>query len=344
MNTAPIFILGANRSGTTLLRLMLNAHPRIGIPEELTYFHSMYGEVPLHPWRAPSVTAERYEAIVRTYTTHAHSLHPELDPEALTQSILEAGPPNFREPYRQILSAWARHHGKARWGEKTPGNVFFVDVLHEMFPDAQFLHVVRDPRAGVASMQKVSFFAEDVVFNALVRRKYASSCAAFQEQIPPEQWMTIRYEDLVRTPESTLQAVLGFLGEDYTPQLLHYHQSADRYMRDDAADSFNRQATRPISTASLDKWRSQLSDDEIAVVEAISREEMTRYGYVPQRTRPRWQSRVSMYAKWAYWKLQEWRNREYREYLVRYPMFARLRYRLSQAFGRPARRVLSKLG
>ena len=331
MPHAPIFILGANRSGTTLLRLMMNAHPHIGIPEEMQYFHSRYGDVSVHDWRKPPFSPAEYATHVRTYAERAARLHPELNADALTTAILSDGPYDLRRPYRILLETWAGLHGKVRWGEKTPGNVFFVDVLYAMFPEARFVHVVRDPRAGVASMQKVSFFLDDVAFNAMIRRSYADACTHFQTLVPPDQWTTLRYEDLVRAPEKTLRTLLAFLDEPYDPQVLHFHQTADRYMKDDAAATFNARATRPVSTASLDRWKDTLASEEVALVETVCAEEMERYAYTPTAVPLPWNRRVSLGAKSAYWMLQMWRNRDDREHLVRYLPFARLRSILQQA-------------
>ena len=182
---SPIFIVGANRSGTTLLRLLLNAYSRIAIPDELIYLDSHLGGAPIEQWRDPALSPEEYEAFVDRFLDDNCQPLTELDHAALKAEIL-AGRPDLRRPYRLALEDWAHHHGKDRWGEKTPGNLFYADVLLDMFPEAQFLYVVRDPRAGVASMQKVSFFPDDIVFNALSRRKHDTEGRALLELAPAD--------------------------------------------------------------------------------------------------------------------------------------------------------------
>jgi hypothetical protein len=325
----PIFIVGANRSGTTLLRLILNAHPRIAIPDELIYFDSSLAGIPIERWRRPGLSAEAYEDFVNHFlTTHCEPLD-ELDKPELKEDILAADP-SFRRPYRRVLEAWARHYGKERWGEKTPGNLFYADVILEMFPEAQFLYMVRDPRAGVASMQRVSFFSDDVVFNALSRRKHDTTGRSLLERhVPSSQRKTIRYEDLVRRPEAVTQSICRFLSEDFAPEMLHFHRDADEYMKDAAEQRYNETATHPITDDRVDAWRNRLTADQIAVVESLCAPIMRSHGYTPAAPFLPVPRRLEMLIKRAYWSYQCWRHRDVRQYTVKYPIFARTRSTLA---------------
>ncbi len=327
---APLFIVGANRSGTTLLRLILNAHTRIAIPDELVYFGSRMAGVPIERWRHPGLPPEAYDSFVRRFLESNAPVLRVLDCAALEQKML-AGAQSFRRPYRLLLRAWADHYGKARWGEKTPGNLFYADVIREMFPQARFIHMVRDPRAVVHSMLKVDFFSDDVVFNALAWRKHVTAGRAVLEQsVPPAQRITVRYEDLVSAPEEMVRTVCAFLDEDYDPAMLHFHEDAGRYMKQEAASEFNRAATRPISTDGIQKWKQHLDPEAVAVIEHLCMSEMRGFGYEPEGEAVPWSRHPEVAAKRAYWQLQIWRNRGVRHYTVKSPIFARSRRRLRQ--------------
>jgi L-amino acid N-acyltransferase YncA len=322
--TGPIFIIGANRSGTTLLRLMLNAHPRIAIPEELLYFRSDYAGVPIESWRTPQLSEPKYEELIRTFATNTADLHPELDAPALIDRILGEEPRDLRHPYQTVLDAWARLNGAARWGEKTPGNLFYVDIIHEMFPDAYFLYVVRDPRAGVASMQKADFFPDDVVFNAMSRRKHARvGPRLLDAHVAPDHWMTVRYEDLTTAPEATLRDICALIGETYEPAMLQYHRTAASYMKEKAATSFNAAATRPVTASKIDTWRDQFSGRDIAMIETICAEEMARHGYASESSSLPAGAYLELGVKEVYWSVQAFRNRHVRHYTVKHSLFAR---------------------
>ena len=326
--TAPIFVVGANRSGTTLVRLMLNAHPRIAIPEELNYFKMS----PLSgSWNEPTWNARYYARFVDRVLEHSLPLLPGLDAAAVRPHLLNVPNPTYRTPYAGLLDAWSAAEGKTRWGEKTPGNLFYVDWLIEMFPDAQFIYVQRDPRAGVASMQGVSFFPNDVILNALNRRKsWTVGHHLLTQVVPAEQRLTIRYEDLVYTPEQVLHQVCTFLGEIYDPSMLHFYTDAERYMKTEAAASFNTAATHPISTAPAERWKTDLSPIEIGWIESICAEEMIRFGYAPMAPVRPLSARLKQYVKTAYWHMDVWRHRAYRPYIVRHEPGASLRETIQQ--------------
>lgn len=329
----PIFIVGANRSGTTLLRLILNAHSRIGIPEELVYFNSHLAGVPLSQWESPDVSSVQYARFVADFLeTNCAPL--DLDTEALRQEILQA-PPSLRHPYRVALEAWARRHGKERWGEKTPGNLFFVEVIREMFPTAQFVYLARDPRAGVHSMNNTDFLSGGTVLNALNRYHYAvEGLALLERTVPPGQRMILRYEDLVAEPEETTRAICTFLGERFEPAMLHFHEDAQQYMKRRAARTFNNSATRPIDASKIDAWKGRLSHREVSVIESICREEMERFGYVPSGRSPSPTARLDMYLRMAYYYLQRWRHSSIPQYLLVERVFERSRRRLHRWFNR----------
>jgi hypothetical protein len=326
--SSPIFIVGANRSGTTLLRLMLNAHSRIAIPEEMTYFRSQFDGESIENWRSPNLSSVSYKALVAEFVDRTVALHPELDMSSLKARILNDGPQDLRRPYQEVLEAWARQNGKERWGEKTPGNLFYVDIINQMFPDAIFLYVVRDPRAGVASMMKTDFFPNDVVFNAMSRRKHADVGEdLLKRHIPEERWCTIRYEDLTSIPEQTLRRVCDLIGEAYEPSMLTFYRTADAYMKKEAATTFNAAANQPVTAARIDAWRDVLSDRDVSLIERICGAEMRRWDYHPTGLPLPLGARLEIKIKEAYWFGQTLRNRGVRHYTVKHVLFARLRTR-----------------
>ncbi|NBC86058.1 MAG: hypothetical protein GVY25_07680 [Bacteroidetes bacterium] len=326
---SPIFIVGANRSGTTLLRLILNAHPRIGIPDELIYLDASIAGVPINSWRAPGLSRAEYTLFVDRFLENRKEALGGLNLGALRDRIL-AGPRDLRRPFRCALRAWAQRHNADRWGEKTPGNLFYADVLVDMFPDARFVYIVRDPRAGVASMQRVSFFPNDVAFNAMSRRKYdIRGRAHLQKAVPEPQRTALRYEDLVRRPESEVRSLCAFLDEPYRTRMLHFHRDAGRYMKHDAEDDYNAQATHAITDDRVDAWTDALSGRQVAVVEEICGRIMEEHGYeqVGETLPPLHHAAVRL--RQLYWRYQCFRHRDVPHYTVKHRLLARTRERLT---------------
>jgi len=331
---APIFIVGPNRSGTTLLRLMLNAHSRIAVPDELVYFRGEMAGATRSDWKHPDLTPSEYRRYVHAFLQRNEEALAPLSVDDLENKICHDAP-SLRSPYAISLDAWADAHGKPRWGEKTPGNLFYVDVIQDMFPDARFVYMARDPRAGVHSMLKTSFFRSDAVINALNRRKYdrfgLQQLALSAKQ---GQWTLLRFEDLVREPEQTLTSLCAFLGEDFEPEMLSYHTTSQKYMKQRALSQFNKAATRPVSSKKADSWRTALSDTQIAEVEWICHHEMDAFGYERDGHSLPFPRRVKGWLKIAYWHLQNWRHRHAPQFILQDRVLQRSRTRLKAVFNR----------
>lgn len=328
--TAPLFIVGANRSGTTLLRLILNAHSEVAIPDEINYFFSFRGGAGYSRWWAPDLTRREFEDFVEDFLAANRDVTPELDPTALRSDILD-GPPDLRRPYQLLLERWAQYHGKSKWGEKTPGNLFSAHIILSMFPDARFVHLVRDPRAVVHSMQRVSFFPTDVVLNALnLRKALEEGQRHLERSVPAAQRIRVRYEDLVHEPERTVRRICDFSGLAFEAPMLNFHENAARYMTPAASHSFNSTATRPISKSRTDAWTAHLTADEISLIELLNQRSMARFGYRPEGRRPSLSGWGELAWKCAYWQYHHWRNRKVPQYVVRHSAFEGLRQRLTR--------------
>ncbi len=322
---SPIFIVGANRSGTTLLRLILNAHSNIAIPEEVLYFRSQIGPYQIDDWAAASITIEEYKEIVAEFIRRVEI--PDLDKLEVAK-LLEGMPKNLRSPYKGLMEYWTRTQEKIRWGEKTPGNLFYSDIINEMFPDAKFIHMVRDPRAGVFSMEQVWFFPEDVIFNALSRHKHMTvGRATLENSVPKKRILTLRYEDLVADPMANVRQICEFIGEKFEDQMMTYYKGAGKHMRSDAAAGFNASATKPISASGQDKWKAGLSRSDIAAIELISEQEMEEFGYQPVSKRIGPLVRLAVHVKSKYWAQQEKKNAHNRHFTVRYKMLSGIKRR-----------------
>lgn len=329
--SAPFFIVGASRSGTTLLRLMLNAHSRLAVPDELKYFRHVETTFSLDAWRE-DLSDAAYRHLVRSYLERRADVFPDTT-QTLEAMLLAIDERTLRGPYRALLAHAAQQQGKARWGEKTPHNMFYVDVLHAMFPDAQFIHVVRDPRAVVQSMNASHYYSEETIFNALNwRMSVREGERLFRAHLPADQLYTVRYEDLVRTPESALRSITDVLGEAFEPQMLRFYETAGTNM---ASQIRTPAITKPVSRASLSKWTQRLAPSEVFAVEQLCAAEMARLGY-ERTTAP---SRMRLWRalpKFLYWQWKTWQHRDQRGYEVEYPFLAR-----TWARHRPERHLLS---
>lgn len=290
----PVFIVGAARSGTTLLRNLLCAHSRILISHETHYMKLA------HAWGAAGREApENFAAFFEALTRHLQPRAFCVDMNRCRDLIEESGARDFRTAFAALLAADAEQSGKMRAGEKTPGHEQYLDRLLTWFPDAAVIFVRRDPRACVASALEAPWVREQTAprrISAPFMRRLRLLHVAMKAEEWMESWraeqrfrsdprvFVVAYESLVRTPELELQSICSFLGEPWEPAMMSNTAAlnADPRRKDmrwrDWVLAHQQRAASPISAASLERWRSALRPRELAVVEALCSDALAAVG------------------------------------------------------------------
>lgn len=323
---APIFLLGASRSGTPTLRLMLNAHPNIAILDDQDFFSSL--PVPAETWDDPPLSDSAYEHFVTTHLRRIASTLPGLDLPSVKASILQSTVSrDLRIPYEVPLYAWARAQGKQRWGETTPENIFFVDVLDDMFPEAQYIHLVRDPRGAVHSMNQFDQCSSDTVINATNWCEFIKRGAPLLEHtIPEDRRLTLTYEEVTANPGTVAERLCSFLDEPFASKMLNDPEvTTDKQPTSRTPDDNTTVRPSESNTTYHPEWVNGMSNDQIAVVESICEEEMNRYGYEPTGVPASTQARADQYLKLTYVAAKRLQHAEDRFHVINYSPFPRLR-------------------
>ncbi|MGB5252066.1 MAG: sulfotransferase, partial [Sedimenticolaceae bacterium] len=215
------------RSGTTMLRLMLNAHPMISIPFETDFLHfdsraESYGDLARRANRVRLIRdMARYPFIQKA------GLIDDVDAAA----DQPAG--SFADVVANLFSRHARHHGKIIWGDKTPSFVTELHRLHELFPHCRIVHIVRDGRDVALSLSKISWgsphilrVAEDWRWKTILGHKVGRALGPAYHQVS--------YERLVMETKSTLCGICDFLGIDFADEMLDYAETARGQMPADS--------------------------------------------------------------------------------------------------------------
>jgi protein-tyrosine sulfotransferase len=233
----PIFVIGAMGSGTTLLRLMLDSHQNIAIPEE-TGFMRIYNAYRWTPFKYSG--GETMERLGWT-------------PEEL--DILLA------QHFDRLFMNYAEQHGKRRWGEKSPLHTWHVPNMARLFPHAQFVMIMRHPAASVHSnLRRFTRYAS----NPGEPRKHWNWYGRLIAQhavLLGDRMTFIRYEHLVLQPERAVGELLEWLGEPPSDAVLRHHEvQAGRGGNPEA--SGKSRVDEPIDTSRIDRWRSSLPQPE----------------------------------------------------------------------------------
>lgn len=258
---APIFIGGAGRSGTTLLRVILDTHSRIACGPELKVIPSI-----AHLW-------------ADFQTKYAPFL-------ALSQVGADDIDRLFRELISGLLAPLRARDGKPRSAEKSPNNVFYFRHLHRIFPDAAFIHVVRDGRDVVASLQQMDWKTPDGVpidytrDTRLAARYWVNAVMTGREfarqTAGASRYHEVRYEALVERPEPCLRALFEFLGEPWEPGALAFHQRTRELSDESSAD----QVTQPLTRSSVGRWRNDLTPSDLDAIRHEAGGLLRDLGYV----------------------------------------------------------------
>ena len=230
MPDGPIFLVGAMGSGTTLLRLVLDSHERIAIPPE-TGFMRAYDAQLYTPFKASG----------KGWSKRLGWTQEELD-EML------------RELYDRLFMRYAEKHGKARWGEKTPLHTWHIDDMARLFPDSQFVGVIRHPSASVASNMRRFHLALGRTGTHWSR--YTGEIVR-QAARHGDRFVLLRYEDLVADPEPVLRQLLDWLEEPWSDAVLQHHAVQGERKGRKRVEGKSR-SDEPIDVSRVRKWKSEL--------------------------------------------------------------------------------------
>jgi sulfotransferase family protein len=278
----PLFIGACPRSGTTLLRSMLNNHPDFAMPAETDFVIPVW----LNRGRCGDLrdAANRRRLaqwILDTPGRGGRRIRAGVygRDEAIERVV--ASPPTLGSIFASLFAMFAEAKGKRRWGDKRPAYAVYVNAIFALFPDAQFVNVVRDPRGAVASATKLGWYADETgsavasataTWEASVRR-----VDEIARRLRPDQLLDVRYEDMVRDPAHTLRDLTGFCGlrgDDDTIEAM-----VTRPRRGVFEEGYHERLAEPISTAPIDDWRQRLEPHHVALIEHATHASMRRLGY-----------------------------------------------------------------
>lgn len=254
---------------------MLDAHPQLAIPFE-SYFITG-----LHPFRSRYERADGRFDLPR-FAQDLAGLKKfrdwDLPPDRLREAFGEPRPGSFADAVRLLYRTYADAQGKPRYGDKSPGYVTRMNLLLRLFPEARFVHIVRDPRAVALSLVEMpeEWGTRTVPEGAARWRHRVGRGHREGMELGPERYHEVRYEDLVADPEAALRAVTEFLMLPWDDAVLQYGERALSRVPERQWDIHRNVARAP--TAVRD-WRAQITPEDLATVEVIAGEVMREMGY-----------------------------------------------------------------
>jgi len=288
----PIFICGHPKSGTSLLRGILDSHPHlITYPEETVFFRRylpqaqgktleekflLSDQVITHIFEWNETNPPDHQ---KNYPDRDYSYIPVSEVRAELRRLVDERFVHDGDMLSAAMLAFGRVTGKLtdgsnRWVEKTPFNERFVNQIFTWWPEALCIHVVRDPRDNHVSYQRkhenwtAQQFAESW-------RQSTRAGLKHQKRYGSEKYLMIRYEDFTSSPDEMISKICKFMGIDDDPSM----RTPQRGGRSWEGNSMFSDTFKTISSAPVGRWKESLTGSELITIETIDRPQMRSMGY-----------------------------------------------------------------
>jgi len=280
-------VVGVARSGTTLLRLMLDAHPELAMTHEAGFVPTasnltnptsriFYRRIITAVTGNPRGNNLR-EAFYQTLTGFVTWGDFHIPSEILRQELDKVEPFTITEGIRTFFRLYAGRFNKPRWGDKTPFYVRHLKSVENVLPEAHFIHIIRDGRDAALSGKGLHFVNGD--FEAIGSDWSNQILAARRQSGLCRHYLEVRYEDLVRTPTVILQGICRFLNLKYDPRMERYYLGASERMDElqpglnpDGSVAYSKESrlfrhrltSKPPELSRIGVWKKEMKPEDLA--------------------------------------------------------------------------------
>jgi hypothetical protein len=294
------FVVGVGRSGTTLLRMMLDAHPELVMPPETHFLNPLIqasGKLRFTPRTAT-------KAIVSDHRRRWNDFG--LEEADLLARLEQVKPFNTTDVVRAFYGLYADKHDKPRWGDKTPDYIRKMKKVQKTLPEARFIHVIRDGRdAGLSQNARIAKRGKDPIPAREMARRWRKRIV--KSRIDAEEvdnYIEVRYEDMISDTEGVLQRICEYIELDYDPVMLSYHEGAAERLQEMAGalpakkgrperEAGERVAAHAMTTKPPDAdrvavWKREMSETENAEFEESAGYLLDDLGYETATPKENW--------------------------------------------------------
>lgn len=272
----PVFIIGSERSGSNLVRLILNSHPNITVPHPPHILHNFspleagYGNL-----QNDANFGHLIDDVLRFVRGHIHPWPIILNREKI---ISRAHPRDLLAVFWLIYDEWLASTDKHRWGCKSTFAINHVEKILDRYPNTKFLWLIRDPRAVAASFRKSVFGPFHPYFSACLWRDQQAEGLRLEKMLSNRTLMRIRYEDLLADPKDCVENICSFLDEPFDEKMLRYYETPEAGITANLAWDWSNTAL-PILPGNAKKYSEDFTAREIRIVESTVGSLLGEFGY-----------------------------------------------------------------
>ncbi len=288
----PFFILANPRSGSSLLRIICECNAKLTVPPEsgfLLWWEQRYGNVSSEDLADPTKLEDMVDDVLTSKKIETW----QLDKKKLLSFIKQQQPKDYATFGSLVYYFYGSSQGKSPvyWGDKNNYYIHHLEAIIRLYPEARFLHLVRDGRDVACSYLNLKHIeSSSAYFPNLPTTVEAIASewdennkriAAFLETLPKQQSLLIPYEDVVLHLETTARKICEFLGVAFDPNMLTYHQwNRARSIEPQETLDWKKKTLEKPDSSRINQYRNQLSPSEIKQFETTAAHSLQHYGYL----------------------------------------------------------------
>lgn len=271
MSQSPIYVAGLERSGTSLTYALLGSHSSIAMTRRTnlwTHFYGQYGDL------SEQDNLDRCLSVMKSYK-RLRKLEPDWD--RLRRDFID-GDRTYGRLFDLLERQYAEKLGKPRWGDKSLDTERYTEPILQAFPEARILHMIRDPRDRFASSLARWKVRRGGVGVGTAEWLRSAEIARMNVRRHPQNYLIVQYERLAAEPERMLRKICEFIGEAYEERMLSM-DGAQIFKKEGGNSSYGNMKPGEISTRSVGKFRTVLSDQQVLYVQRTAGTMMAEFGY-----------------------------------------------------------------
>lgn len=285
LNMQSIIIIGTQRSGSNLLRLMLNQHSQIAAPHPP---HIMQTFMPLLPKYGDLSVAKNFVQLATDVCDFVM-----LNPVQwnvkynVAEVASKVTSPTLVGIYEVIYQTYAAVWQKTFWCSKSMANLYFIPQIEAAGVHPFYIHLIRDGRDVAASFRK-TIVGEKHCYHIAKQWKADQDVAEENcHKFAPGRYIPVMYENLIRDPENALRILLHHMGLQFEAPMLQYHQTNEAQKTAEAGKMWDN-VRKPVMVTNSNKFLSQLSEEDVLIFESVAGDVLERHGYTPYFAREKW--------------------------------------------------------
>ncbi len=271
-----ILMIGTQRSGSNLLRLMLNQIQTISAPHPP---HILQRLMPLQPTYGdlsdPTAFTQLVDDVCRLVELNPVAWDVTLDRQNVADRCTS---PSLVAVFSAVYDILAESQGAETWCCKSLSNVHYMDEISEYLPNIKYLYLYRDGRDVAVSFKKAVVGQKHFYHIGQEWAKAQRKAIAMQKQCDPKQFFSLSYESLVSDPEPILRNLCEFLEVPYSPSMLEFHQSGEATSTASSSSLWGN-VTKPVIASNTKKFMTKATEEEVKIFELVAGDVLDALGY-----------------------------------------------------------------